>query len=218
MTDDLEHTRSVRPAPPPELVEPPAPDRSVRSAPTVAIPTKAADERAAKPAAEPAAEPAGEPAADAEPEPEAAPTPAEPPVVTASVTRPPEPRRPYRIKMTDGVVVALDLTVYLGRRPSVPRIASDRRVRLVAVPSVEKQVSATHLELRQTGDAVVATDMRSTNGSTVIVPGSKPRTLLRGESAVVTPGTLIDLGDGNVLELLSPERLTAESVTEDATA
>jgi pSer/pThr/pTyr-binding forkhead associated (FHA) protein len=112
--------------------------------------------------------------------------------------------------MTDGVVVALDLTVYLGRKPSVPRIASDRRVRLVAVPSADKQVSATHLELRQTGDAVVATDMRSTNGSTVTVPGSKPRTLLRGESAVVTPGTLIDLGDGNVLELLSPERLVAE--------
>ena len=44
----------------------------------------------------------------------------------------------------------------------------------------------------------------------MIVPGSKPRTLLRGESAVVTPGTLIDLGDGNVLELLSPERLTAD--------
>ena len=109
------------------------------------------------------------------------------------------------------VVVSLDLTVYLGRKPSVPRIASDRRVRLVAVPSPGKQVSATHLELRQTGDAVVATDMRSTNGSTVTVPGSKPRTLLRGESAVVTPGTMIDLGDGNVLELLSPERLTAES-------
>ena len=179
MTDDLEHTRSVRPPVPPDLVEPPAPDRAQRSAPTVAIPT------------EPVAEP-------------------------ARISPPPEPRRPYRIKMTDGVVVALDLTVYLGRRPSVPRIASDRRVRLVAVPSADKQVSATHLELRQAGDAVVATDMRSTNGSTVIVPGSKPRTLLRGESAVVTPGTLIDLGDGNVLELLSPERLTADSVARDA--
>ncbi|MEO8263688.1 MAG: FHA domain-containing protein [Pseudolysinimonas sp.] len=130
------------------------------------------------------------------------------PVDTASGT--PEPRRPYRLKMADGVVVNLDLTVYLGRRPSVPRVASDRRVRLVAVPSAEKEVSATHLELRLTGDAVVATDMRSTNGSTVIVPGSKPRTLLRGESAVVTPGTLIDLGDGNLLEVLSPERLTLE--------
>ncbi len=195
MTEDLENTRSVRPPQPPELVEPPAPGRSPRSAPTAVIPT-----RAAEPPPGPAPEPV--PAA---------------PVDTASVTEPPQPRRPYRIKMADGVIVSLDLTVYLGRRPSVPRIASDRRVRLVAVPSAKKEVSATHLELRQSGDAVVATDMRSTNGSTVNVPGSAPRTLLRGESAVVTPGTLIDLGDGNVLELLSPERLTATSVSEDAT-
>lgn len=139
------------------------------------------------------------------------PTPApvvEPAETPAETTAPPEPRRPYRLKMADGVTVNLDLTIYLGRKPSVPRVASDRRVRLVAVPSAQKEVSATHLELRLTGDSVVATDMRSTNGSTVIVPGSKPRTLLRGESAVVTPGTLIDLGDGNVLEVLSPERLT----------
>lgn len=126
-------------------------------------------------------------------------------------TAPPAPRAPYRLKMADGVIVNLDLTVYLGRKPSVPRVASDRRVRLVAVPSRQKEVSATHLELRLTGDAVVATDMRSTNGSTVTVPGSKPRTLLRGESAVVTPGTVIDLGDGNLLEVLSPERLVAPS-------
>ncbi len=203
VTDDLEHTRSVRPAPPPALVEPPAPDRAARPSQAAEIPAQAA----ARPA-EDAARPAPEQAASVR----------EQPADTGSITRPPQARRPYRIKMTDGVVVALDLTVYLGRRPSVPRIASDRRVRLVAVPSAEKQVSATHLELRQAGDAVVATDMRSTNGSTVIVPGSKPRTLLRGESAVVTPGTLIDLGDGNVLELLSPERLTAESPRQDANA
>jgi len=132
-------------------------------------------------------------------------------ISTDSITEVPQPRMPYRLKMADGVIVNLDLTVYLGRRPSVPRIASDRRVRLVAVPSQQKEVSATHLELRLTGDAVVATDMRSTNGSTVTVPGSKPRTLLRGESAVVTPGTVIDLGDGNLLEVLSPERLTVDS-------
>jgi hypothetical protein len=29
------------------------------------------------------------------------------------------------------------------------------------------------------------------------------RTLLRGESAVITPGTTLDLGDGNVLEVLA---------------
>ncbi len=183
--DEHEHTVSVRPTPPPDLVEPPAPGRpkTPRSAPD-----------------------AGQhPEQGANPEPQVRES-----TDPVSVTGPPEPHRPYRLKMADGVVVSLDLTVYLGRRPSVPRIASDRRVRLVAVPSADKQVSATHIEFRQSGDAVVATDMRSTNGSTVIVPGSKPRTLLRGESAVVTPGTLIDLGDGNVLEVLSPERLTAE--------
>jgi pSer/pThr/pTyr-binding forkhead associated (FHA) protein len=120
--------------------------------------------------------------------------------------------------MADGVVVSLDLTVYLGRRPSVPRVASDRRVRLVAVPSQGKEVSATHLELRQSGDAIVATDMRSTNGSTVTVPGSRPRTLLRGESAVVTPGTVIDLGDGNLLEVLSPELVTPDRTSTEGSS
>jgi hypothetical protein len=127
----------------------------------------------------------------------------------------PVPRGPYRLKMADGVVVSLDLTVYLGRRPSVPRVAQDRRVRLVAVPSRDKEVSATHLELRRTGDVIVATDMRSTNGTVVNVPGSAPRTLLRGESAVVTPGSLIDLGDGNLLELLAPEARSSDALASE---
>lgn len=150
---------------------------------------------------------------------DAAPLPELPPEVWAAAFPPevePTPPPPYRVRMADGVVVALDLTVYLGRAPSVPRIAIDKKVRLVAVPSAGKQVSATHLELRMSGDAVVATDMLSTNGSIVTVPGSVPHTLLRGESAVVTPGTLIDLGDGNVLELLSPELIAVPEPVEDS--
>ena len=184
-TDDLEHTLGVERPAPPALVEPPTPTRDRVSVPDLAH----------------------VPAADHTPEPVDTPAPRDAPAVPEA----PPARRPYRLRMADGVVVNLDLTVYLGRRPSVPRIASDRRVRLVTVPSRGKEVSATHLELRWTGDAVVATDMRSTNGSQVMVPGNQPRTLLRGESAVVTPGTLIDLGDGNVLEVLSPERLTVDS-------
>jgi hypothetical protein len=190
-TDDLERTLGVERPTPPALVEPPEPARATAHAQSPAprdeAPTEVPDEA---PAPQTAAAPA-------------------PRVVSPAADDIPV-RRPYRLRMADGVVVSLDLTVYLGRRPSVPRVASDRRVRLVTVPSRGKEVSATHLELRWTGDAVVATDMRSTNGSQVMVPGNQPRTLLRGESAVVTPGTLIDLGDGNVLEVLSPERLTAE--------
>ncbi|HTL41347.1 MAG TPA: FHA domain-containing protein [Pseudolysinimonas sp.] len=188
-TDDLEHTLGVERPVPPALVEPPEPERG--RLPEAALPGVAATEPEGEAAPSPAPEPARR----------------EAPAVTAD----PPARRPYRLRMADGVVVNLDLTVYLGRRPSVPRVASDRRVRLVTVPSRGKEVSATHLELRWTGDAVVATDMRSTNGSRVMIPGNQPRTLLRGESAVVTPGTLIDLGDGNVLEVLSPERLTVDA-------
>ena len=186
MTDELEHTRNVERPIPPALVEPPAPQKGEYSTASIEVP------RGMPEPGEPS-----EPSASSAPEP------------PRDETGPPAPRAPYRLKMADGVIVNLDLTVYLGRKPSVPRVASDRRVRLVAVPSRQKEVSATHLELRLTGGAVVATDMRSTNGSTVTVPGSKPRTLLRGESAVVTPGTVIDLGDGNLLEVLSPERLVA---------
>jgi hypothetical protein len=48
--------------------------------------------------------------------------------------------------------------------------------------------------------------MRTLNGSEVRVPGSPVRTLLRGESIVVTPGTRIDLGEGVVVEILGPAR------------
>jgi len=125
-----------------------------------------------------------------------------------------EERGPYRLRMADGVVVDLDLTVYLGRQPSVPRVAQDRRVRLVRVPSPRKEVSSTHLELRRSGQALVATDMRSTNGSVILAPGLPPRTLLRGESAVLVPGTRIDIGDGNVLEVLAPAPLAVRQQEE----
>jgi hypothetical protein len=52
---------------------------------------------------------------------------------------------------------------------------------------------------------MVASDTKSTNGSVLRMPGAEPRTLIGGESAVVTPGTVIELGDGNLIELLAPD-------------
>jgi hypothetical protein len=66
-------------------------------------------------------------------------------------------------------------------------------------------MSATHLELRVVGGTLVASDMRSTNGTIVQLPGAAPRTLIRGESAVVVAGTRIDLGEGAVLDLVATE-------------
>lgn len=111
----------------------------------------------------------------------------------------------YRFRIAD-TVVGLDETVYVGRNPSRPRVAQARMLRLVAVPSARNQVSASHLEIRQRGGSVVVTDLASTNGSVVHIPGRQPRTLRRGESMVVSPGTLIDIGDGNVIEILPMQR------------
>lgn len=105
--------------------------------------------------------------------------------------------------------IRLDRPVRIGRRPSVPRIAVGVAPRLLRVVSPQQQVSATHLEVRQLGSTVVVTDLRSTNGTVVMVPGSTPRKLLQGESVVVSPGTLVDIGDDNILQILPLERLAS---------
>jgi hypothetical protein len=112
--------------------------------------------------------------------------------------------RPFRLRLDDGTLVPLDQPVYLGRKPSVPRIHPGGIPLLVTLDSPAREVSSTHLQLTMIGGAIVASDMRSANGSVLRVPGAAPRTLLGGASAVVTPGTVIELGDGNRVELLEP--------------
>jgi pSer/pThr/pTyr-binding forkhead associated (FHA) protein len=102
--------------------------------------------------------------------------------------------------------ITLDRPARIGRRPSSPRILVGAQPRLVRVVSPQREVSATHLELRQTGSTVVVTDLRSTNGTMVLLPGSTPRKLLQGESVVVSPGTLVDIGDENILQILPLDR------------
>jgi len=117
----------------------------------------------------------------------------------------PERPRPFRLRLADGTLVPLDQPVYLGRKPSVPRIHPGGVPLLVTLDSPQREVSSTHLELSMVGATIVASDTRSTNGSVLRVPGAEPRTLIGGESVVVTPGTVIELGDGNLVELLGPD-------------
>lgn len=102
-----------------------------------------------------------------------------------------------------GQLVALDVPCYVGRNPHPPRISREAPPRLVSVPSPAKEVSSTHLEVREVGSAVVVTDLRSTNGTAVLAPGASPRILRQGESIVVPAGTLLDLGDDNVLQVVA---------------
>ena len=128
---------------------------------------------------------------------EAAHIPALPPVPAAL-------RPHHRIRVAGGEI-ELDRPVQIGRNPRHPRIPTRTPPVLVAVASPELQISATHLELREHGSAVVATDLRTLNGSEVRAPGAAVVSLRHGESIVVAPGTRIDLGEGVVVEVLAPE-------------
>jgi len=133
-----------------------------------------------------------------------APGPIDPP--TVAITLPPVEREPIpapRLRMPDGAVVVVAAgTVYVGRQPTLPRVPASGIPQLVAVDSPGREVSSTHLAISAVGGAIVVRDMLSTNGTVVKTPGVPARTLLRGESAVVTAGTTLDLGDGNVIEVL----------------
>ncbi|MBW4040608.1 MAG: FHA domain-containing protein [Acidobacteria bacterium] len=97
----------------------------------------------------------------------------------------------------------VDAPVYVGRQPRSPRITGGILPRLVRVDSPSREVSATHIELRPTHQGLVLTDLESTNGTVVRQPGTGVRRLESGESLPVVPGTLIDIGDGNVIEILA---------------
>lgn len=149
-----------------------------------------ADTVLTKPGARPARRPVPAPGMNA-----ASPSPA--------AARPAAPAT-YAIRVAPtGEVVSLDQPCLIGRDPRPPRISRGPALRLVTVPSPHREVSATHLEARQHGATVVLTDLKSTNGTIVLVPGNAPRTLRQGETVVVSPGTLVDLGDDVVLHILS---------------
>jgi len=119
------------------------------------------------------------------------------------------PRRWSRVRV-GADVHRLDRPVVVGRRPTAPRVVLGVPPSLVAVPSPTQEVSSSHVELRQDGDVVVVTDLRSTNGTIVRSPGRVPVKLRQGESTVALAGTIVDLGDGNILEILAPTRSTVQ--------
>lgn len=112
----------------------------------------------------------------------------------------------YGFRVNGGQAYPLDAVHYFGRNPRQPRIPLPDPSRLVPVVSSTKSVSATHLEIKQVGDSIVATDLKSTNGTSVNLPHKHWQRLRQGESIVVVPGTLVDIGDGNVIEILPPWR------------
>lgn len=119
---------------------------------------------------------------------------------TEPVTLPPAPAQ-YAIRLGSGELFELDLPVLIGRRPTAPRIDTGAPPRLVAVASPEHEVSSTHVRIEQEGDAVVVTDLRSTNGTVITAATGAESRLRPGQSLVVLAGATVAIGDGNIIEI-----------------
>lgn len=110
--------------------------------------------------------------------------------------------RPCRVRIGSQAPFELHVPVYIGRRPRGPRQLAGDQIILVEVPSPTREVSASHLHIVQRGREVVVTDLKSTNGTAVTLPGSPRIKLQQGDSIVVPPYSRVEIGDGNVIEIL----------------
>ena len=123
---------------------------------------------------------------------------------TEPVVLPPPPAA-FAARLPSGDTLALDTPLLVGRRPVAQRVESGVAPRLVTVASPTQEVSSTHARIEQAGDAVVVTDLRSTNGTVVTGPTGSRR-LRPGESVVVLPGARVEIGDGNIIEITARRR------------
>lgn len=107
----------------------------------------------------------------------------------------------FRLRHINGTTHLLTKPIILGRLPAAP-LRGGQAVNLVMVASPEGLVSSTHARVEVQGDVVVVTDLRSTNGTRVMIPGQPTVLLAPGDSMALGVGAIIDLGDGNRLEVL----------------
>ena len=104
--------------------------------------------------------------------------------------------RPGGIRVSTGQVVALDRTVVHRPPPRSTRVTGTDLPHLIAVDSPQQDISRSHVELRVEGDSIIATDLHTTNGTTLLRAGRGSGAAAPGRGDRRGPGDVLDLGDG----------------------
>ena len=101
------------------------------------------------------------------------------------------------LRLSSGDVIALDRGVVMGRSPRADFSgeAGEERPHIVKLPS-DGDISRTHLRVSLDGWHVLVTDLNSTNGTLVTLPGRDAEQLRPGEALPIPPGTVVTLADG----------------------
>lgn len=90
--------------------------------------------------------------------------------------------------------------VLIGRSPSDPG-APGSAPELVALSAKLTDISRTHLELRGDGDALLARDLGSMNGTVLARPGHAPQLVPADTPVLVLPGDALILGGSATIEI-----------------
>lgn len=97
------------------------------------------------------------------------------------------------LRLSTGEDIPLDRDVLLGRQPKPASQGNDKQ-HVLRLPSPGKDISRNHLQIRLLGWRVFATDLGSTNGTTIRPPGGGPAEALPpGGSRVIEPGAEVTL-------------------------
>jgi hypothetical protein len=102
------------------------------------------------------------------------------------------------LRLSTGDVLTLDRDVVLGRNPPADFTGAndEGRPHVVRLPSADGEISRTHLRVTLSGWHVLVTDLNSTNGTRVTLPGRDPEQLPPGVPVPITPGTVVALAEG----------------------
>lgn len=117
-----------------------------------------------------------------------------------AVTMVPRPKLAL-IRSSFGVSLDLTSVILVGRAPDT---RGDTTVQVLKVPSPNTDISRSHLRIQARDWHIEVTDMNSTNGSTLAVPGEPPVRMQPGQPVTVPLGTIVDLGDGVQIRIDPP--------------
>jgi hypothetical protein len=101
------------------------------------------------------------------------------------------------LRLSLGDVITLDRGVLMGRNPRTDFAGTEgeERPHVVKLPSAGGDISRTHLRVTLDGWHVLVTDLNSTNGTLVTLPGREAQQLRPGEPVPIQPGTVVTLAD-----------------------
>jgi len=99
------------------------------------------------------------------------------------------------LRFSNGIEVALDRPVIIGRAPKAERVSAREIPQLVTLPSPDKDISRNHVEVKLDGWHVIVVDMGSTNGTVVTLPGQPPERLRGQEEQPISPGTVVTIAE-----------------------